>query len=316
MAELIDRMQKRNISAGRYGASEDRFQFVLLPALLLLLFSFWLPERKKSWLLILPLVLLTAPASWAGTADDVNRGNHAYKKGKYDRALKAYRDAQIKAPNNPVVSYDLGNALHQAGQHDEAEKAYQKTLAGKDPALRAKAFYNLGNNYVKQQKYEDAVKSYHQALKLKPRDEDTIYNLSQTLALMKNPPQQKQDKNQNQKDQEKNPSGQKPEKSQGQAGQEKQSGKDKDKQDGQDEKGQAGGQPQAGPDDKGEHKADAQAGQEPSGEKENGRVPKPGEMRKEDAENVLDAVREAERNAQQERMKQMRQQSPSHGEDW
>jgi tetratricopeptide (TPR) repeat protein len=304
LAQAIEHMQKRSLSGGRYGASEDRYQYLLLPAL----FSFWLPERKKSWLLLLALMLLSGHG-WAGTADDVNLGNHAYGKGKFDQALQDYRDAQIKSPNNPVVTYDLGNALHQTGQFKEAEQAYQKVLKVRDAGLRAKTLYNLGNNFVQQGQYEDAVKKYHEALKLKPRDEDTIYNLSQALALMKNPPQKQKD--QKNKQDQKNQKGQDKQQQQAQAGQQ-----DSKENKGKDQKGQSGGgKPPSGPDDKGEQKAGQQAGQDtPSAQQHQ---PKPGEMRKEDAENVLDAVREAERAAWQDRLKQNQNQNPKSGqEDW
>jgi len=315
IADLINQMRKRDVSAGQYGAFADRYQFALLPALILLLLAFWLPERRGSWLFMVLVLVLIPQISLAGTAEDVNKGNRAYKKGKYEESLQAYRDAQIKRPDEPVVDYNLGNALHQLKKYDEAEKAYQRALKSKDKALRARTLYNLGNTYFQSHKYGEAVRHYREALKLKPRDEDTIYNLAQAIMLMKNPPPDKQ------KQKEKHRTGQKRKEKSGKGqrvadeqGQEKAKGK-KEQAKGQqkklDEKAKL-----TGPDDRGEAQSEERKEQEtPPGQLQD--APRPGEMQPEEAENILNAVREAEKEAQRKRMKKMQQQPSRRGRpDW
>lgn len=289
LARLIGRMQKRDVSAGQYGAQENRYQFVLVPALLVLLLGFWLPLRRRAWLLLLPWLILVANPASADTAGAVNQGNRDYKKGKYEEALKKYQDAKIKNPREPIVDYNMGNAYHQLEQAEDAEKAYERVLKGKKRALQARTWYNLGNTYFQQQKYQEAIAAYRQALKIKPRDQDTIYNLAQALYLLKNPQAAQQHK----KEQE--------EKSQQQ---QQQQSSGKSDQDPAKASGQKSADPQKGPDDRGETKAKDGETQDTPEEAKPAR-PRPGEMSKQEAENILDAVRESEqaaREAQKEKM--------------
>lgn len=297
IAEIIGRMQKREVSAGQYGAYEDRFQYLLVSSLMLLMLALWLPGRRGAWLWMLSIILLGALPVQAGMADDINKGNREYKKKKYESALTKYRDAQIKQPEHPIIHYDMGNTLHKLEKYPEAEQAYNRALKSKNRKLRAKTFYNLGNNYLEQEQYAEAVKQYHKALKLKPRDEDTIYNLSQALAFIKQPPP-----------------GKKPD--------QKQDKKKDDSKEKSSPKQQPGGEAKddsknsAGPDDRGKAEADQDVGEQTPDE-ELLPAPKPGEMSRENAENILDAVREAEQDAQRERLKKMRKQGAAQGqENW
>ena len=65
---------------------------------------------------------------------------------------------------------------------------------------------------------------------------------------------------------------------------------------------------------KAQEQADQDVGQQTPDEE---MLPKPGEMSRENAGNILDAVREAEQDAQRERMKKMRKQGTAKGrENW
>ncbi len=50
----IEKMEKRELGAKQFSSFEDRFQYFVLPALLILLWEFALPERKRSRSLTLP----------------------------------------------------------------------------------------------------------------------------------------------------------------------------------------------------------------------------------------------------------------------
>ena len=68
---------------------------------------------------------------------------------------------------------------------------------------RAEAFYNLGNAQFKQQKYQEALESYKQSLRLNPSDMEAKYNYAYTKRLLDQNKDQNQDQNkdQNQNDQ-------------------------------------------------------------------------------------------------------------------
>ncbi|MCD4813501.1 VWA domain-containing protein [bacterium] len=312
IAAIIGKMQKREISGGQFGAFENRFQFVLLPALLFLIVAYWLPQRRGAWLFFILMMLFFGQSAWAGpAAEDNNQGNRKYHKGDYEAALEAYRDAQIKNPDEPVVEYNLGNVLNRLERHEDAENSYQRALKSRDKKVRAKTLYNLGNNFFSQQKYKEAVEHYKAALKLKPRDEDTIYNLSQAMAFLKNPPpRQKKQKSQ---DEDKEKAEQKKD------GQARPSQADPEKQ-GQQDKQHPGDDKEKSEDAKLDKKGEAKPDNEKADatpQKDVRDAPKPGEMSRQEAENLLNAVREAEKEAQKERMKQLKRQPATKGrQDW
>jgi Ca-activated chloride channel family protein len=179
------------------------------------------------------------------------------------------------------------------GKFEEADAAYHQTLKAKNPQLAAKAWYNLGNNFLQQGKFADALEPYVRALKINPKDEDALNNLALALRFLKKPPAKKNQNKQEQKQ------------GQGQGG--KGQGQSQDK-NSSDQKPGAGknqsSQKPSGSDDKGEKKADNKGESNSRGQNAvpGNKVPKPGEMSPEDASNLLDAIRESEKEAQQKRL--------------
>jgi Ca-activated chloride channel family protein len=80
---------------------------------------------------------------------------------------------------------------------------------GNVPEKRADLFHNLGNSQLMSKQYEKGIEAYKNSLRIRPKDEDTRYNLAYALAKMKEQQQQqqndqnkdKQDKDQKQQDQ-------------------------------------------------------------------------------------------------------------------
>ena len=65
---------------------------------------------------------------------------------------------------------------------DTMRQAAADTLRTDDE--RAQAFYNLGNAQFKQQKYQEALESYKQSLRLNPSDMEAKYNYAYTKRLL------------------------------------------------------------------------------------------------------------------------------------
>lgn len=132
----------------------------------------------------------------------VNRGNDLYKEGKYTDAEVNYRKALEKEKSLVPGKFNLGNALHKEGKLDDAVRQYEMALQPDVPAeTRAKVYYNIGNSHLRQQKYQEAIHSYVESLKLNPGDYDAKYNLSYALEMLRR--QQQQNKDQNKQDQRK-----------------------------------------------------------------------------------------------------------------
>lgn len=154
-------------------------------------------KTMSSLALFLAQVLLMISVTQAQSENSLTRsGNKDFKKGKYADAEVNYRKALEKKNNMPEAIFNLGDAVYQQKRFEEAAKQFQ--LSGQtnaDPMVRAKAYHNLGNTHMAEQKYEDAIKAYKQALKINPKDVDTKYNLAYANTMLQQQQQQQNDKN-------------------------------------------------------------------------------------------------------------------------
>ncbi len=144
---------------------------------------------------------------------NTRKGNESFRKKDFATAEKYYKDGVEKDTSSATSSYNLGNALYRQKKYSDAERAYAESTAGNNVDSLAKAWYNLGNSMLQQNKYQESINAYKQALKLKPGDEQTRYNLAYAQAKKKarQPPpkqnqknQKQQNKPQDKKDKEKN----------------------------------------------------------------------------------------------------------------
>jgi len=199
----------------------------------------------------------------------VGDGNSQYKDQKYADAEVNYRKALEKEQGLVPGHYNLGNALYKQEKTEEAIKEYENALMkAESKDTKAEAYFNMGNAFMKGQRYQEAVKSYVESLKLNPNDQDAKYNLSYALEKMKQ--QQQQDKNDKSKDKDK----------------QDQKNKDQDKQKQDQEK-----QDQQKQDQQQQQKQD----QQQQKQQQRGQEKK---MAKADAERILDVLKNSEKDVQ------------------
>jgi len=198
----------------------------------------------------------------------VREGNRLFAQEKYDEANNRYRDALTQNPESPIVHFNIGDALYKKRHYEEAIQAYQKAMnAADDVLLQSKAYYNIGNSLYKLGRLPESILAYKKALELNPNDEEAKYNLEYVRAKLKQESQ-------------KQPLQSQPQTSQS-PDQQNQPGENKDHQ-----------KPNQ---DKQEQQQQEQK-QQPA---EGGRR---GEISKEDAERILDALKNDEKDVQKERM--------------
>jgi tetratricopeptide (TPR) repeat protein len=129
----------------------------------------------------------------------IQEGNKLYEEQRYKDAAANYQKALAKDPNNYSGAFNLSNSLYQQKQYDSSRKFLTSTEKNmKDKNAKSAMNYNIGNSYMAQQKYEDAVKSYKQTLRNNPNDVDAKYNLSYAEQMLKKQQQQNKDQKQNQ----------------------------------------------------------------------------------------------------------------------
>lgn len=171
-------------------------------------------------ILILAIALIFCHAGVHAQARKlVREGNKLYEAKKYKEASAAYQQALQKDPKYTPGFFNLGNAMYKQKQYDNARKVMANAAkTASDKQGKAAANYNIGNTYMEEQKWQEAIDAYKQALKNNPQDADAKYNLSYALAMMKKNnnggggKNNQQDKKDDKKDQQQNKDQQQPDK--------------------------------------------------------------------------------------------------------
>lgn len=124
---------------------------------------------------------------------DIRNGNKLYQQKIFDLSAAEYKKALAASPENPVANYNLGNAQFRANQFQEATSSFESSIVNsKEKPVKEKSFYNKGVAYSKQQKLDESIDAWKNALKLDGNDEEARENLQKAL-LEKKKQQQKQD---------------------------------------------------------------------------------------------------------------------------
>ena len=105
---------------------------------------------------------------WIATAQDY------LDKSDFQNALKCYRNAEISAPDNLDIIYDLAYTLEQAGQLEESISYYKKYI-DKDP-FNDNVWMNIGTVYAKCNNFDSAIEAYDYAYALNASSSSALYN--------------------------------------------------------------------------------------------------------------------------------------------
>ena len=150
---------------------------------------------------ILLTLFIISPAIADEYRSKINEGYDYYKSGEYDKAVQQFKDAGILKPEKGLPIYNRGTALYKSNDFEGAAGEFKSSGEKDDPKLRGDAYYNTGNSFFKAQKFDQAIKSYVDALKVNPKDKDAKHNLEMALLQQQMQQQQQQKQDQNKKDQ-------------------------------------------------------------------------------------------------------------------
>jgi len=157
--------------------------------------------KMLKWLCFCCVLFILSTAKAQSIHTPLRDGDQAYDKKQYKKAEKNYRIAADRDMGNPHVVYNLGNALFQQGNFEDAESRYlQAAEKAQKPELQADAMHNLGDAYLKQRKYKEAAKAYEQSLRLRPADPSTKQNLQMAKKKLREEEQKQQQQQQQQQD--------------------------------------------------------------------------------------------------------------------
>ncbi|PKK84799.1 MAG: hypothetical protein CVT49_01195 [candidate division Zixibacteria bacterium HGW-Zixibacteria-1] len=224
------------------------------------------------------LVLIAGALRADDFSDMVTRGNKAYKEGNYQSALDYYHQAEVERPETPGLDYNIGTALCNEQKYEEAVDKLQKSLVTDNVENEALAHYNLGNVYYKMGDYQNAIMSFQRSLEINPDDIDAKYNLELARKMLKEQMKPEQQDQQQQQQQQ----------------------KEQDKQD------QEQQQPEEQEDQQQNQEQQQQQPQEPKDQNE---------MSEEDAERILNALKDDEKDLQKEQ-ERFKVQGDYQGNDW
>ncbi len=175
----------------------------------------------KNIILIIGLLALFASNTQAQNERKfVRRGNDFFEKGLADttkldtttfsHAETEYRKALDKRPDDLKWKFNLGDALYKQKKFEEAAAGFGEIIdKTEDKQEKSHSYHNLGNSLLMQNKLDESIEAYKDALRNNPNDLESKYNLVYAMNLKKQQEQQQQQQNQDQnndqnKDQQKN----------------------------------------------------------------------------------------------------------------
>lgn len=144
-------------------------------------------------LLLLQFSNLSAQSSYR---DYMRSGNRLFRDSVFAKSEVDYRKVVELAPRFPQGYYNLGNALLWQQKPQDAMKEYEKVVKLETNKSRlATTYHNMGVILQSQKQYAPAIECYKNALRNRPSDEGSRYNLVLCQYLLKKNPQDNKDQN-------------------------------------------------------------------------------------------------------------------------
>lgn len=172
----------------------------------------------------------------------VRKGNRQYERAKYDESIDNYSRALQKDPNCFEAKFNTANVQMQKELYEKAEQTLRKLAqdSTRTELERGDVSYNLGNALFAQQKLEEALDCYRNAMRMNPDDVDAKHNYALTKLLL----QQQQDQQQQDQNNQNNQDNQNQDQQQNQDQKEQEQEQNQDNQDQKDQQEQQQPEPQ------------------------------------------------------------------------
>jgi tetratricopeptide (TPR) repeat protein len=129
---------------------------------------------------------MTIVSVFLGSCSAAGRGERLYHQGKYGEAYGVFHGAQ-QGDTSARLAFDAGSALYRLERYEEAAEQFR--AAARDPGLRQRSLFNLGNAMVRAAEEKPgapdplyrAAEAFEGALRLDPGDQDAKWNLEIAL---------------------------------------------------------------------------------------------------------------------------------------
>ena len=221
----------------------------------------------------------------------LSEANYEMENDNFFLAEAAYREAIATNPEEDTGKYNLGIAYYDEEMNDVAMSRFKQAAAVADTKSdKHKVFHNLGNTFMNEKLYKEAVESYKNALRNNPKDEETRYNYALAKELLE--------------EQEKNGGGDDNKENQ----EDKQEEEKKENQDNENNKKDKEDGDQKNEQNKGEEEQDKKEGnenedkgkpEEPKDKKQQQQPTEPGKLSPQQVKNLLEAMNNEEKKVQE-----------------
>lgn len=228
------------------------------------------------------LILLPFLGVGQSAYQEVRDGNKLFKLNNYIDAENLYRESIRKDGDLVEPAYNLGNSLYRQGKFNDAGRYFQQAAnKTENKQLKSRAFHNLGNSLLKEQKLEEGIDAYKKALINNPNNEESRYNLAYAQKQLQQQQQQQENQDQENKEDQENKDEQQDQQNQDQE-QQDQENKDQQNEEQQDQEGQ-----------------DQEQEQEQQQEEQQQQQQKEQQVSREDAKRILEALNQEEKKLQE-----------------
>ena len=224
----------------------------------------------------------------------LSEASYEMENNNFSLAEAAYREAIATNPEEDTGKYNLGIAYYDKEMNDVAMSRFKQAAAVADTKSdKHKVFHNLGNTFMNEKLYKEAVESYKNALRNNPKDEETRYNYALAKELL-----EEQEKNGGGDDNKENQENQ----------EDKQEEEKKENQDNENNKKDKEDGDQKNEQNKGEEEEDKKEGnenedngkpEEPKDKKQQQPPTEPGKLSPQQVKNLLEAMNNEEKKVQE-----------------
>ncbi len=130
----------------------------------------------------------------------IRKGNREFEKSRYQESEILYRKAVDKNTKSPDAVFNIGDALYKQKKFEDAGKQFVENVnITDDNRKKAAGLYNLGNSLLMADKLQESIDAYKGSLRIFPDNPEAKYNLAYAQDLLKQ--QQQQQQQQQNKDQ-------------------------------------------------------------------------------------------------------------------
>jgi len=233
------------------------------------------------------LLFLVSMATFAQNERKVIRqGVKAFQEGDFSEAEVQFRKANDLNHESFEAEFNTGAALYGQEKYEETVKQYEPLVdKSSDPEALAHVWHNIGNSLLEAQQYEPSIEAYKNSLRLNPSDIDTKYNLAYAKQKLQEQQQNQDQQQQNQDQQQQNQDQQDQQQNQDQ----------QDQQQNQDQQDQQQNQDQQEQQQQNQDQQEQQQNQDQQEQQQ----PRPLEISKEDAERMLSAIQQQEKDVKE-----------------